>query len=76
MTDGLETVAHYGFSVPVHGVATNATEAVELARGIGAPVALKIVSPDILHKSDVGGVELDVFGDDAVRSGYRALSAR
>ena len=70
MTDGLEAVAQYGFSVPIHGVATNVNEAVELARGIGAPVALKIVSPDILHKCDVGGVELDLFGDDAVRSGY------
>ena len=75
MTDGLETVARYGFSVPLHGIATNATEAVELARGMGIPVALKIVSPDIIHKSDVGGVELNLFGDEAVRSGYGSVVA-
>ena len=47
---------------------------------MGTPVALKIVSPDIIHKSDVGGVKLDLFGDDAVKSAYEsvigAVSAR
>ncbi len=75
MTEGLETVAHFGFSVPIHGVAKKATEAVEFARDIGGPVALKIVSPDIIHKSDVGGVELGLFGDDAVKSGYESVIA-
>ena len=72
MTAGLETVAHYGFSVPTHGVATKASEAVEIARSMGTPVALKIVSPDIIHKSDVGGVELDLFGDEPSKAATRA----
>lgn len=48
-------------------------EAVAAAARMGGPVAVKIVSPTILHKSDVGGVILDVDGESAVRSAYTAV---
>ncbi|MEV7005091.1 acetate--CoA ligase family protein [Streptosporangium sp. NPDC051022] len=51
-------------------------EAVSAAAGFDGPVALKICSPDIAHKSDVGGVELGVLGEEAVRAAYRGLRAR
>jgi len=54
---------------------TSVDEAVMAAADLGGPVAVKIVSPDILHKSDVGGVRLDVLGDDAVRAAFAAVSA-
>ena len=54
----------------------NAEAAVAAARGIGFPVVLKLLSPDILHKSEIGGVLLDVAGEDAVRDGFAALMAR
>jgi acyl-CoA synthetase (NDP forming) len=50
----------YGIPTPREGVATTADEAVALAEQIGFPVALKIVSPDILHKTDAGGVLVGV----------------
>lgn len=51
-------------------VATSEAEAVKAARDIGGPVVLKVVSPDILHKSDIGGVKLSLHGEDAVRIAY------
>lgn len=51
-------------------------EAVASAREIGYPVVLKIVSPDIAHKSDIGGVELNLQSEPAVRSAYERILAR
>ena len=55
--------------------ARTAEEAVVHATEIGMPVALKIVSPDILHKSDVGGVALNLATPDAVRAAAREMLA-
>ncbi|MCX8175943.1 MAG: acetate--CoA ligase family protein [Candidatus Bathyarchaeota archaeon] len=51
-------------------VAKNEDEAVKYAREIGYPVVLKIVSPDIVHKSDVGGVILNIDSDEKVKEAY------
>ncbi len=51
-------------------LATSASEAVEVARTMGLPVALKIASPDILHKSDIGGVKLGLQDEEAVYDAY------
>ncbi|MFP5071645.1 acetate--CoA ligase family protein [Pseudonocardia nantongensis] len=51
-----------------------ADEAVAAASRIGGPVACKLVSPDVLHKSGVGGVVLGVQGDDAVRAAHSAVT--
>jgi acyl-CoA synthetase (NDP forming) len=51
----------------------SAEEAVAAARKIGFPVVLKIVSPDILHKSDIGGVKLNLGDESAVREAYEAV---
>jgi acetyl coenzyme A synthetase (ADP forming)-like protein len=50
----------YGITVPESRVATNAEEAAEFAEQIGFPAVMKIVSPDILHKSDIGGVKVGI----------------
>jgi 3-hydroxypropionyl-CoA synthetase (ADP-forming) len=57
----------YGFLVPRSEIARTADEAAALAARLGFPVALKILSPDILHKTDVGGVALGLGDDAAVR---------
>ncbi len=51
-------------------------EAVEAAERIGYPVVMKIVSPDILHKSDIGGVRLDLASPEAVRDAYDLMMLR
>src|SRR5690349_10361256 len=50
----------YGIAVPKEGVASSAAEAGKLAEGMGFPVVMKIVSPDILHKTEAGGVVVGV----------------
>ncbi len=56
-------------------LAENEEEAVTLAQGFGYPVALKIASPDIPHKSDMGGVVLNLQDDEAVRRAFKEIMA-
>ncbi|MEQ8182093.1 MAG: acetate--CoA ligase family protein, partial [Smithellaceae bacterium] len=55
--------------------AASPDEAAVLARKLEAPVALKIASPDIAHKSDVGGVRLNLSGDEDIRQAYSEIMA-
>jgi acetyltransferase len=70
-----EVIAAYGFRLPQNVLARTVDEAVAAATGMGFPVALKIVSPDILHKTDVGGVRLNLPDGDAVARGFQAIDA-
>jgi len=63
----------YGINVPQEGVATSADEAAKLAKKIGFPVVLKIVSPDILHKTEAGGVMVGVKSAEEVKAGYAKI---
>ena len=64
----------YGLPVPREAVAESEDAAVAAAAEMGGPVVLKVVSPSAVHKSDVGGVALDVEGEDAVREAYRRVT--
>jgi acetyl coenzyme A synthetase (ADP forming)-like protein len=63
----------YGIAVPREGLATSAYEAVTIAEDIGFPVVLKIVSPDILHKTEAGGVLVGLASADDVSAGYETI---
>src|SRR6478609_203309 len=65
----------YGIAVPKEGVAKSAAEAATIATGMGFPVVLKIVSPDILHKTEAGGVLVGVKSADEAKSGYDTIIA-
>jgi acyl-CoA synthetase (NDP forming) len=65
----------YGIRVPASTLATTEDEAAAAAAAIGGPVVLKVVSAKALHKSDVGGVLLDLEDEAAVRDGYRKIAA-
>jgi 3-hydroxypropionyl-CoA synthetase (ADP-forming) len=67
------SLSSYGFVFPRSGLATDEEQAARIAGAIGYPVALKMVSSDIMHKTDVGGVELDVGSDDEVRRACRRI---
>jgi acetyltransferase len=60
-------LAHYGLPVTRETLARTPDEAVAQARLVGGPVALKIQSPDIPHKTEANAIRLNVRGDDAVR---------
>jgi acyl-CoA synthetase (NDP forming) len=63
----------YGFKFPRSEMAVDVNSAVEMAKEMGFPVVLKIVSPDIIHKSDTGGVALDLHDEDEVREAYKKI---
>jgi len=63
----------YGIPVTKFGVARTVEEAVDLAEEIGYPVVLKVVSPDVVHKFDVGGVVLNLQGPEEVREAFNQI---
>ena len=65
----------YGITIPKEGVATSAEEAVKLASGIGFPVVMKIVSPQILHKTEAGGVIVGVKSAEQAKEAYATIVA-
>ncbi|MHB1419199.1 MAG: acetate--CoA ligase family protein [Bacillota bacterium] len=68
-------IAAYGIPVTREELALSSEEAVRLAGNIGYPVVLKIESPDILHKTDAGGVKLNLDSDEKVREAYGDIMA-
>ncbi len=69
----LEALELYGFPVVPYKLATSADEAVAVAEAIGYPVVMKISGPQILHKTDVGGVALNLANAAAVRGSYEEM---
>lgn len=65
-----------GIDTPQAAVANDLEQARDLAARFGYPVVLKIASPDILHKSDIGGIALDLADDAAVTAAYEQIIAR
>jgi len=63
----------YGIPVTKFKVARNIDEAIECAEKIGYPVVLKILSPDILHKSDAGGVKINLKNENEVKKAYEEI---
>ncbi|MBE9472435.1 MAG: acetate--CoA ligase family protein, partial [Chloroflexi bacterium] len=71
-----EVLEAYGFPIPESRLAKTPEEAVEVADEIGYPLVLKIASPDILHKTDVGGVKLNLRSPDDVRDAFDLIVYR
>ncbi|ABM80024.1 acetate--CoA ligase family protein [Hyperthermus butylicus] len=71
--EALAVAELYGVPVAGYGLARNEDEAVEAAERIGYPVVLKIVSPDIVHKSDVGGVIVGLEKPEDVKKAYNEI---
>jgi acetyltransferase len=69
-------LAAYGVPVTPTRIARDAAEAAAMAAALGRPAALKILSPDITHKTDVGGVALNLETAEAVRAAAVAMASR
>jgi len=69
-------LAAHGIPSTPEVVCQTADAAVQAAREMDGPVVMKIVSPDILHKSEIGGVLLDIEGEAAIREGFETLMSR
>jgi len=64
----------YGLELIPGGMAKDVDEAVRIANQVGYPVAIKIVSPQILHKSDMGGIRLNLGSEGALREGIVSMA--
>jgi len=71
-----EILEAYGFATPKGSIATTADQAANIAEQLGYPVVLKIWSPDILHKSDVGGVRVALKTDQEVKDAFDLMMYR
>src|SRR4051794_22425941 len=71
--EGKRVCDAYGIPTPGEGLATTPDEAAKLAEEIGNKVVAKIVSPDILHKTEAGGVIVGVGGGDEARAAYDTI---
>jgi acyl-CoA synthetase (NDP forming) len=65
-----------GIPTPPHRAGATADEAAEAAARLGFPVVVKLASPSITHKTDVGGVILDLRDVEGVRAAYATIEAR
>ncbi len=71
--EALELLNMYGIKTAASGTAASAVETAEIASDIGYPVVLKIVSPDALHKSDAGGVLLNINNNQDASAGFETI---
>ncbi len=69
-------LGHFGIPMVPHAAAATADEAAAAADRLGYPVALKVVSPDILHKTDVGGVALHLADAGGVRRAFADIQSK
>jgi acyl-CoA synthetase (NDP forming) len=72
---GKALLAQHGIAVPKTVVVKGADDVAAAMKGLKLPVVVKVVSPDILHKSDAGGVAVDLKSADEVRDAIRAMAA-
>lgn len=71
--EGYEVLKAYGFPTPKSVLGATEDECVKAAKEIGYPVVMKIASPDIIHKSDAGGVRVGIKSDDELRAAFRSI---
>ncbi|MEK9181078.1 MAG: bifunctional acetate--CoA ligase family protein/GNAT family N-acetyltransferase [Patescibacteria group bacterium] len=67
-------LANYDIPVPKGGLAKTESEAVKLALQIGFPVVMKVLSPDILHKTEIGGGRINIANEQEVLQAYKELT--
>ena len=73
--EGQAILKAYGLPLPKSELAKNENEAVKIAKKIGYPVVMKIASPQIIHKSDAGGVKVNLTTDKEVKDAYKIIIA-
>ncbi len=71
--EALPVLEAYGIPTLKYEIATSVGDAVKASREIGYPVVMKIVSPDIIHKSDVGGVKVGIASDEELENAYNKM---
>ena len=73
--EGQQVLRAYGMPLPKSSLAKTEEDAVRLAKKIGYPIVMKIASPQIIHKSDAGGVRVNLTDDAGVKSAFREITS-
>ncbi|HXV66451.1 MAG TPA: 4-hydroxybutyrate--CoA ligase [Nitrosopumilaceae archaeon] len=71
--EGQEVLRAYGFPLPKSSLAKTENDAVKIAKQIGYPVVMKIASPQIIHKSDAGGVKVNLTNENEIKSAFKEI---
>jgi len=72
-TEAKELIETFGIKTTKHIMTSSPADAIQAAASIGYPVVLKIISPDIIHKTEVGGVKLGIKDDEGVSDAYNEI---
>jgi 4-hydroxybutyryl-CoA synthetase (ADP-forming) len=71
--EGQQVLKAYGLPLPTSALAKNESDAVKIANKIGYPVVMKIASPQIIHKSDAGGVKVNLTNDKEIKDAFKKI---
>jgi acetyltransferase len=74
--EAFQVLAAYGIPIVGYKICHNLEEVLQAARSLGYPVVLKVSSPEVIHKSDIGGVELDLRSEPEVCAAFERLNAK
>ena len=73
--EGQEVLKAYGLPLPKSALAKTEADAIKIAKQIGYPVVMKIASPQIIHKSDAGGVKVNLTNDSEIKEAFKTIIA-
>ena len=73
--EGQEVLKAYGLPLPKSALAKTEVDAIKIAKQIGYPVVMKIASPQIIHKSDAGGVKVNLTNDSEIKEAFKIIIA-
>ena len=71
--EAYEVLSKYGIPVPKYSVVSSEEELLKLATVLEFPLVMKIVSPDIVHKTDIGGVEMNISNLEQIKKAYKSI---
>ena len=71
--EAYELLSKYRIPVPRYSVASSEEEALKVAKRLGFPLVIKIVSPDIMHKTDIGGIKMNITNPPQVKESYKNI---
>ena len=71
--EAYELLSKHGISVPKYYVVSSEEEALKIAKRLEFPLVMKIVSPDIMHKTDIGGIKMNIINTPQVKESYKNI---
>ena len=71
--EAYKLLSKHGIPIPKYFIASSEEEAIKIATRLGFPLVMKIVSPDIMHKTDIGGIKMNIINPPQVKESYKNI---